>query len=484
MSPQTVPSHGYRRRLVVKLRRDEVTPPMAGAALGWVPQLDALRNSTTLARTGRLWSELTDEFPALEVKKLFSALGSQHLLSLSGLSAAAAETAAPRVGGMLGYFALDVPPAQSSRLLSRVQARPEVELAYLEGGPCRPPEVQATVLFPARVQHYLDPAPVGIDAAYAARFPGGQGQNVQLIDLERGWLFSHDELAGLGIAQPISGLNRDFFGHGTSVLGMIAAPGTHPNGVTGIAPRLGSVEVVSQWREGDYFSTAEALHSAITALNEGDVLLLEAQTNLKGAGLDLHPQDGFLPVEVEPAIFEAIQHANDLGITVVEAAGNGNVLLDDVTVRGQAVFDRGVRDSGAILVGAAGIPGDLSVSRSRLLNASNYGGRIDCHGWGNSVVTAGDTDDELLPHKYTNHFSGTSAASAMVAGAALLVQSLAKASGRSPFSPAELRRILSDPGNGTATSQPAADRIGVMPDLKKIIQNELHLPPLGPVPVN
>jgi hypothetical protein len=36
-----------------------------------------------------------------------------------------------------------------------------------------------------------------------------------------------------------------------------------------------------------------------------------------------------------------------------------------------------------------------------------------------------------------------------------------------------MRRILGDPANGTASVGGAADRIGVMPDLAKIIANEL-----------
>jgi hypothetical protein len=60
----------------------------------------------------------------------------------------------------------------------------------------------------------------------------------------------------------------------------------------------------------------------------------------------------------------------------------------------------------------------------------------------------------------------TSSASAIIAGAAIVVQSIVAASGKRRLSPAQMRDILSN--NGTAS-----DRIGVMPDLKKIIDDVL-----------
>jgi hypothetical protein len=43
-------------------------------------------------------------------------------------------------------------------------------------------------------QLYLNAAPGGIDAKYAGVFPGGQGAGVRVIDCERGWRFSHEDL--------------------------------------------------------------------------------------------------------------------------------------------------------------------------------------------------------------------------------------------------------------------------------------------------
>ncbi len=67
---------------------------------------------------------------------------------------------------------------------------------------------------------------------------------------------------------------------------------------------------------------------------------------------------------------------------------------------------------------------------------------------------------------YIPHFNGTSSASAIVAGVAIAVQSIAEAAGKKRLGPAQMRETLSHHANGT----PSPDRIGVMPDLKKIIK--------------
>ena len=71
----------------------------------------------------------------------------------------------------------------------------------------------------------------------------------------------------------------------------------------------------------------------------GGVLLLELQLN----------ELRLLPVEVEPATFEAIRLATALGIVVVEAAGNGALDLDADPDAIAGLID----DSGAIMVGGS-----------------------------------------------------------------------------------------------------------------------------------
>jgi serine protease len=81
----------------------------------------------------------------------------------------------------------------------------------------------------------------------------------------------------------------------------------------------------------------------------------------------------------------------------------------------------------------------------------------------------------LATDRYTGSFGGTSGSAAIVAGAALILQSVRVARLGSRFTPDQVRAILGDPANGTWSSNPAADRIGVMPDLRKILINEFGI---------
>ena len=134
------------------------------------------------------------------------------------------------------------------------------------------------------------------------------------------------------------------------------------------------------------------------------------------------------------------------------------------------------RDSGAMLVGAA---------RSQVPHArsgfSNFGSRIDCYGWGDSIDTCGDGQTGSLTNSYTTDFGGTSGASPMVAGAAVLLQSWHKRVCRITLTPNEMRELLSDPERNTASQSPANDRIGVMPDLRRLIESLEVLYPMPDV---
>jgi hypothetical protein len=67
------------------------------------------------------------------------------------------------------------------------------------------------------------------------------------------------------------------------------------------------------------------------------------------------------------------------------------------------------------------------------------------------------------------NFGGTSGATAIVAGAALLVQSWAAKHLGNVLDTSTLRALFSDPSLSTQSKMPIHDRIGVMPDLKRII---------------
>ena len=134
-------------------------------------------------------------------------------------------------------------------------------------------------------------------------------------------------------------------------------------------------------------------------------------------------------------------------------------------------------NSGAILVGAgAPLQGinnrNHGPTRSRL-PFSNYGRRVDVQGWGACVTTTGNKNPGLdLSKSYTQQFSGTSSAAPIVAGALGCVQGILRASGKPPLTPEQARKLLLD--TGSPQQGDTSERIGNLPDLRKLIQEALN----------
>jgi hypothetical protein len=335
----------------------------------------------------------------------------------------------------------------------------EVEYADLEMSASAPSNVPANF---EPQQLYLDPADTGIDARSAWTQPGGKGTDMHFIDLEEGW-WTHDDLPK-SIDSPIFGQNRQidlFRSHGTAVLGVIAGL-DNGLGIKGIAPEA-TVRVVSHYNQNSNGHVADAISAALNANPVPHVLLLEVQRG-----------DPALPTEVHKWDYAAIQTAVGSGVVVIEAAGNGGIDLDQwQDDAGQFRLNKGSGwDSFAILVGAAS-----SLPPHQPLVDSNFGSRVDCYAWGENIVTTGWTGD-LTPgitnnkKKYTGTFGGTSGASSIIAGAALLVQGVyfQKPPKGRLLSSLQMRAFLSAQALGT----PIAKTTAVMPDLQRIIPN---LPP-------
>lgn len=171
---------------------------------------------------------------------------------------------------------------------------------------------------------------------------------------------------------------------------------------------------------------------------------------------------------------------------MVEPAGNaGNNLDNTADPYAKPMMERA--DSGAIVVAAGEPPSENGVNcmgsgrpaeRSRLIGATwsgTYGSMVDLQGYGDCVASLGTpgwktlTPYETDPNKmYLNNFSGASAASPIVTGAAAVLQGIAKQSG-TLLTPRQMRDLLAS----TGTPQPAADAartpIGPLPNLKAAI---------------
>ena len=442
-TPPAPPSAAHQKRVVVKFRPETRLPYSERAPF----ELNA--------RSGGAWDDLAGAFPGVRLSPYFSTLGAGTLTELERLSAQTARGAAPPA--FASYFAVDCPNGVDPKGVMETVARwPNVETAYVEAGPTPPPQVSPGDDPRSPNQGYLDAAPGGVDARWAWSQVDGAG--VGFVDMERGWTLNHEDLAAANISV-ISGINQDFHGHGTAVLGEVIAVDNATGGI-GLSPNS-AARVVSQWRSPGVYNTAEAILSAASVMSAGDVLLLEAQTSYPTAA-------GFVPVEVEPAVFDAIQFATSQGIVVVEAGANGSVDLDAFQdMSGRQILNRNspdFRDSGAILVGAAS-----SAAPHARLGFSNFGSRVDCFAWGENIDTAGDGWMGTNVAEYTTSFGGTSGASPIVTGAALLLQSVRVLAAEAPLTPAEVRQRLSDPTLNTASANPTSDRIGVMPNLRALI---------------
>lgn len=357
----------------------------------------------------------------------------------------------------------------------------EIDFAYLEQSASDPALNPADDTF-APFQDYLDAAPTGIDARFAWT-QGVDGTGMHFIDLEQGWFLGHEDLPPPPPPpNPICNDNKDGIDnyrgdHGTAVLGVIAGV-DNTRGIVGIAPGLASVRVASRFKAArpTEIYVADAIVAAVAAQPAPHVLLLEVERGWPP-----------LPTESQDVDFNAIRLAVALGVVVIEAAGNGDNDLDNwPDAAGQVRMNRALwttqasrqkYDSGAILVGAAS--SSLTSTCHERLDGSNFGSRVDCYAWGENIVTAGYGDLSAVAGDnttYTNKFSGTSGASAIIAGAALLVQGLYRSRTDSLLSPGQMRLILSDRATGTCQGPTTVlKNIGVMPDLRKIIQNTLGL---------
>jgi hypothetical protein len=368
------------------------------------------------------------------------------------------------------YYWIDLAAGtHGEELATRLNQSPLVEVAFLPPIPRDADNPPATDSFQGS-QGYLDAADVGgIDAKAAWKMSGGRGAGMSVIDVEANWNVNHEDLTSPFWFSGVPGLNEisDFINagdintnHGTAVVGiMIARNDGH--GVTGIASdaRWGGSSIISVNSLRGSFGGASGIHDASVAdaivraidqLHAGDAILIEQHSQGPSTGTSCTcncSQFEFVPMEFFPDSFDAIASATAAGLVVVEAGGNGSMNLDRAEYEGR--FDRTLRDSGAIMVGAT--------DKASLTPAcfTNRGTRIDVNAWGDGVTSTGYGDVKAngsdVNQFYTNTFSGTSSASPIVTGAVLAVQGVLKASGHGVLTPEQMRALLVQTGSFPAS---------------------------------
>ncbi len=366
-------------------------------------------------------------------------------------------------------------PKDAPRIAARLARTKAVWQAYVAPRPvpaAAPGGASTTSRNFEPAQGYLHSAPNGVGAMEVWGFAGGKGSGVRVCDIEGNWNYSHEDLpAGIlllgGTVIPDIGWRN----HGTAVLGeIVAKPGT--SGVVGIAHQAKAATHSAVI--GGVFNTAGAIMGAAASLGAGDVILIELQAT--------GPNGKYVAMQYWDDVFSAIQAATAKGITVVEAAGNGNENFDLPIFAGTGLR----KDSGAIVVGA-GIPPTnffdfhgfgggtgytkIGVPRSRIW-FSNYGKIVNVHGWGWHVTTCGYGDAQGGASEnrwYTHRFSGTSSASPIVTGAVAVLQGISKVRNGAPLTPAKVRSILMSTGTPQEAGPgvPLSQRIGPLPNLAK-----------------
>ncbi len=350
-------------------------------------------------------------------------------------------------------------PSEAQDLVTRLNKRNEVEIAYAmpvpeEAGDIAPP----TPSYVAS-QDYLEPAPGGVNALFAQTQPGGDGSGVKIIDIEIAWNQTHEDLDAAALAFVAITSSSTDVNHGTAVLGEMIG-GANGYGVTGICPgaQVGMISVA-------VLSIAEALYTTADYLDPGDAVLIELHSPGPHFNFEVRQdQKGYVCMEYFPAEYDAIQYLWARGIVVVEAAGNGAENFNDAGLYGQ-LFDTTYRNSHAIIVGA-GYPAVSASDRTRL-SFSNYGTRVNLQGYGSGVYTTGYGDlfnpGNDINQRYTSSFSGTSSASPIVTGSVVDLQGRYKFLNGSVMTSDMIRDILV--ATGSAQTGNISEHIGPRPNL-------------------
>jgi hypothetical protein len=375
---------------------------------------------------------------------------------------------------LLAFFVISAPPGFDAKALAAAARSLDfVEHSYVESQ-----FVLAGVQFaddPLVVaQGYLGPKPVGVDAIHAWSKDGGDGAGVKFVDLENGFFLNHEDLVDPNGVVRVAVLptgtassNINDLDHSTAVLGVVLAT-DNSKGIVGIAPNVQAF--AAPIFPGAPVNLDDALIRVWLnpSFGLGTVVLIEYQDFFGG------------PVESDLFVRSTIRELTRSGFTVVVPAGNGGRDLDIFDDGHGRIFDRNNAaffDSGAIMVSAA-----TPVLNDRYVGAahgpSSHGNRIDCFAWGDGIMTA--SAKPILPgalNGYTDGltstsglFGGASGASAIISGAAILLQSLHLKRHGSFLQSANLRELLKDITFNTPPAPAATGRIGVMPDLQRLSQ--------------
>lgn len=306
--------------------------------------------------------------------------------------------------------------AAADRLLQALASEPLVEHVYREprlvpAGALPNGDLPPTT--PSFVAQQLShaPTPVGHSVRQVGSVLGARGRGVGLFMIEHSWVFGHEDcckVAATNVLGAVPAVTTVEGNHGLSGASIVMAD-RNAYGVTGVADEV-DARFVALGPNGGY---ANSVALAMLHAQPGDVVMCVVMILVPTLG-----PGSWLPLEFLQSSFDATLTATANGLHVVLPAGNGARNLDDPALLGR--FDRSVRDSGSVIVGAS------AGGALQRASYSNWGSRVDAHSWGEQVVSCGygslffPNQDPL--QAYTAAGTGTSSATPHIAAVIAALQ--------------------------------------------------------------
>ena len=346
------PRQGFGADSVLELRRLPDKADLARLPAGPAPQRIIVKfkeGSGLTASNGHLQSSTGTDAAAVESALDRLGIAPSDLRPLHTRPRSELESERLRAqaasGGALAdltlYYVVSAPSSRAGTFLEQLAGVPGVEFVEPEPIPAPPPvDLAPPTSDLTSQQQYRAAPPLGIGALSFTQ-PGANGANTRIVDIEYSWVLAHEDLelpAAVNIdpSPAWDPFPSDQGSHGTAVLGELAGK-VNGYGIIGIVP-MTDVRIAPAATLAYGYNLPRAISLATAALAPGDVILLEQQMSVCGT-------TSYGPVEWSQSVYDAIATATALGISVVEAAGNGAVNLDGSSWRipvrpGHAQFPR------------------------------------------------------------------------------------------------------------------------------------------------
>lgn len=311
---------------------------------------------------------------------------------------------------------------------------------------------------------------VGLQGGAVAAGLGGR-----LMVVERSWHRSGqpssmrpDDLPEPPILWGTPDPDPDLRNHGTGVLGILAMRRPQSAFGWGICPQA-SIRLVAAQEPTDPLVALDLFSALLNCAIHGlphEVLLVEeqiqAESTVDGATIAAC-------VWLDPLKRYLLSICIAKGMTVVLPAGNGG---RDLATLEAKTFKTALLNAipGPVTPVPPIVVGAFSPSTLERWGMSNFGAQVTQCAWGSDVYTLkveGDPLNGYVPTTYARFdFGGTSAAAAIVAGAAVVTQAMALAIGGQGLHPAQVRDGMR--ATGVPTANGMLDQVGMMPLLPKL----------------